>query len=247
MRIDAEMLGRALQVGPDNPLVGLEARADLLNRLGRALAGRADLFGLVPARPGNLLAHLGAGGASELPAPKLLTALLDGFSTIWPSALTLGGLPIGDAGRHPAIRTGDATDGIVPFHKLSQWLTYSLIEPFTEAGCRVTQVDQLTALPEYRNGGLLVDLGLIVPRVPVDPAQPYAVSSELVVEWRALTVALMDRLLVPVRKQLSQNDSFLLPHMLQGGTWTAGRRIAMERRPPKGLPPIPLAADATVF
>ena len=43
--------------------------------------------------------------------------------------LMLRGIPIGDAGRHPAVRTGDDTDQIVPFHKLSQWLTYSLLEP----------------------------------------------------------------------------------------------------------------------
>jgi hypothetical protein len=35
--------------------------------------------------------------------------------------------------------------------------------------------------------------------------------------------------------------------MLQGGTWSAGRKIALELRPPNGPSPIPVAADGTVF
>jgi hypothetical protein len=46
-----------------------------------------------------------------------------------------------------------------------------------------------------------------------------------VVECRALTVALMDRLLVPVRQHLLRGADFLLPHMLQGDTWAAGRPV----------------------
>ena len=94
----------------------------------------------------------------------ILAMLLDGLSSIWPSGLVLDGIPIGDAGRHPAVRTGDETDGIVPFHKLSQWLTYSLLEPIEAAGVEVVELDALTALPEYRNGGLLIDHGVIRPR-----------------------------------------------------------------------------------
>jgi len=44
-------------------------------------------------------------------------------------------------------------DRIVPFHKLTQWLTYSLLEPLETAGLTVVNLDELTALPEYRNGG----------------------------------------------------------------------------------------------
>jgi hypothetical protein len=155
------------------------------------------------------------------------------------------GIPIGDAGRHPAARTGDASDGIVPFHKLSQWLAYSLIEPLAAAGLTVTALDGLTALAEYRNGGLLIDLGLIRPRRPIEG--PQAPSCELVVEWRALTVVLMDELLVPVRQRLGLGAEFALPHLLQGGTWSAGRDIARALRPPDGPPPFPLIADGTVF
>jgi len=159
----------------------------------------------------------------------------------------VNGYPVGDAGWHPAVRTSDATDGIVPFHKLSQWLAYSLIEPLEAAGLAVERLDELTALAEYRNGGLLIDLGVIRPRAAIDPRVQHDFASELIVEWRALTVVLLDTLLDLVRAKLGLDASFALPQLLQGGTWSAGRKIARARRPPDGPPPIVVAADGTVF
>ena len=243
--IDAAKLAHGFQVGADNLLIGLDHRAALLRRLGHALEARHDLFGST-GRPGHLADHLAQLHRNgHVPAAVVLSTLLDSLSSIWPSGLIVGGVSVGDAGRHPAARTGDATDGIVPFHKLSQWLTYSLIEPLAISGLIVEDLDGLTALPEYRNGGLLIDLGVIRPRRPVET--PQEVSSELVVEWRALTVTLMDKLLGLVRGQLGFDATFALPHLLQGGTWSAGRKIARELRPPHGPSPIPLATDGTVF
>jgi Protein of unknown function (DUF1688) len=247
-RIDAAMLARHFQVEAGNPLVGLEQRSALLRRLGKALAERSELFGHAPARPGHLIDYfLGIADNRRIPAADVLATLLDGLSSIWPSGLMLHGFPVGDAGRHPAVRTGGATDHIVPFHKLSQWLTYSLLEPFESAGLMVERLDALTALPEYRNGGLLVDLGAIRPRAAIDRQVRHEVASEFIVEWRALTVALMDPLLDLVRARLGRDSSFTMPHMLQGGTWAAGRKIARDLRPPDGPSPIPVAADGTVF
>jgi Protein of unknown function (DUF1688) len=247
-RIGPESLARHFQVEPDNPLVGLEQRSLLLRRLGAALGARPDLFGRAPARPGNLVDHfLRTSIGNRIPAATVLATLLDGLSSIWPSGLTLRDIAVGDAGRHPAVRTGDDTDQVVPFHKLSQWLTYSLLEPIEDAGLTVTCLDELTALPEYRNGGLLIDLGMICPRRPVDLQHPHEVSSEIVVEWRALTVALMDQLLEAVRHELGLDSTFTMPQMLQGGTWSAGRKIALALRPPSGPSPLPILADGTVF
>jgi hypothetical protein len=246
-RIDAGTLARHFQVDANNRLVGVEGRSALLNRLGHALGERPDLFGRAPARPGHLVDYFLQRDTQRVAAAGVLAALLDGLSPIWPSGLTIDGFALGDAGRHPAVRTDDRTDGVVPFHKLSQWLTYSLLEPLETAGLKVERLDELTALPEYRNGGLLVDLGVIRPRRPIDPQVRHAVSSKFIVEWRALTVALMDRLVDPVRRALGLDATFAMPHMLQGGTWTAGRKIARELRPPDGPSPIPIAADGTVF
>jgi hypothetical protein len=161
--------------------------------------------------------------------------------------LVVEGCRIGDAGRHPAVRAGDAADDIVPFHKLSQWLAYSLIEPLESAALAVERTGELTALAEYRNGGLLIDLGVIRLRAAVDPQARHDVASELIVEWRALTVALMDPLVDLVRTKLGLGASFAMPQLLQGGTWSAGRKIARALRPPDGPPPIAVAADGTVF
>jgi hypothetical protein len=234
-----------LQAGADNPLVGVETRAALLCRLGQAIETRPDIFS-APARPGHLVDRLVAGGR-EVSAPALLSLLLEALASIWPSGAVVRGFPLGDAGRHAATAAAHPAIPIVPFHKLTQWLVYSLIEPLEWAGLRVVDLDGLTALAEYRNGGLLVDLGVIRPRVPLDPAQKHDVASELVVEWRALTVTLIDRLLPVVRGRLGLNGTFTLAHLLQGGTWSAGRKIALALRPPHGSPPIAIAADGTVF
>ncbi len=132
-------------------------------------------------------------------------------------------------------------------HKLSQWLTYSLIEPLQRAGLSVTNLDGLTGLAEYRNGGLFVDAGVLQLRDPADQEREHEVGSTLVVEWRALTVALLDRLAVSLRARLGLDAASLpLASILQGGTWTAGRVLALERRA-DGSPRIKVMSDGTVF
>ena len=83
----------------------------------------------------------------------------------------------------------------MPFHKLSQWLSYSLIEPLRMGRLRRSStIDGLTGLPEYRNGGLFLDAGVLALKDPAEAELTHAVDSRLVVEWRALTVALLDRI-----------------------------------------------------
>ena len=93
----------------------------------------------------------------------------------------------------------------MPFHKLSQWLSYSLLEPLAWAGLTVTGLDALTGLPEYRNGGLLLDGGLIVPRDARLLQRTWTPRDEPIVEWRALTVSLIDELAPKVRARLGQS------------------------------------------
>jgi hypothetical protein len=143
--------------------------------------------------------------------------------------------------------TGDATSQLVPLHKLSQWLAYSLIEPLQAAGIEVTDIDGLTGLAEYRNGGLFIDTGVLALRDPREAEREHDVGSTLIVEWRSLTVALLDRLADIVRRRLRKDAvSFPLARILQGGTWAAGRAIARQHRA-DGSPPIKVASDGTVF
>jgi hypothetical protein len=135
----------------------------------------------------------------------------------------------------------------VPLHKLSQWLTYSLLEPLQTAGIVVTDVDGLTGLAEYRNGGLFVDAGVLAFRDPADATRDHDVGSSLVVEWRGLTVALLDRLADGLRRRLGLDaQSLPLAKVLEGGTWAAGRMLARERRS-DGSPPVKVVSDGTVF
>jgi hypothetical protein len=134
----------------------------------------------------------------------------------------------------------------MPFHKLSQWLTYSMLEPFEWAGVKVRHLEALTALPEYRNGGLLIDSGMILPKDPAFLQRDWKVSDEFIVEWRALTVALLDELAPRVRKVLGRSEQDLpLARVLEGGTWAAGRVMAQRLR--DGAPPLRIESDGTVF
>jgi hypothetical protein len=236
-----ERLGQAFQHGPGNPLLGIEARALLLRRLGEVALALPELFG-DPARLGNLYDHW-LPRRDGLPAPDTLRLVLRAFGPIWPGRLSLDGVFLGDCGHHGAV----PGDGIVPFHKLSQWLVYSLIEPLMEAGFNITDLDGLTGLAEYRNGGLFLDCGVIVPRDDDLLRRPLDPFSEPVVEWRALTVALLDRLAAGVRAGLGKSAAeFPLAMVLEGGSWAAGREIATERRP-DGSAPLAIVSDGTLF
>ncbi|HJZ22096.1 MAG TPA: DUF1688 family protein, partial [Bradyrhizobium sp.] len=120
-------------------------------------------------------------------------------------------------------------------------------EPLQRGGLEVADIDGLTGLAEYRNGGLFVDGGVLVLRDPLDLERDHDVSSPLVVEWRALTVALLDRLAESLRQKIGL-DAVALPlaKILQGGTWAAGRALAFARRA-DGSPPIRIISDGTVF
>ena len=159
-------LAAAFQAGPGNPLAGLAGRAALMRRLGEAVAAQPALFGRHAPRLGGLYDHLTARAerTGRLSASRLLATVLGAFAAIWPGRLALDGHNLGDVWHHSAAATDDRTSALVPFHKLSQWLTYSLIEPLEAAGIRIVGLDGLTGLAEYRNGGLLVDLGVLVPR-----------------------------------------------------------------------------------
>ena len=241
-----EELAEGFQAGPDNPLVGLDGRAALLNRLGEVVAADPEIFGQADEpRPGGLFDLLSE--QPEIGAPAILDAVLQHLGPIWPGRITLGGVNLGDTWRHPLARADDATDGLVPFHKLSQWLSYSLIEPLQWAGLTVIDIDGLTGLPEYRNGGLFLDTDVLRLKNPDEAERLHAVDSMLVVEWRALTVALLDTIAPLIRQKLGAAGEMLtLAQILEGGTWATGRRLARERRPDGG-PPLKVVSDGTVF
>lgn len=239
-------LQRALQVSQTNPLVGLEGRCDLLNRLGQVLIKSSKTFN--EKRLGSFYNKLYKQAAEQklnLPAKDILAAVLDVFSDIWPSRMFIGSSKLGDVGRHQYVHGQFGTDGLVPFHKLSQWLSYSLVEPLLEGGVNVTDLDQLTGLAEYRNGGLFLDGGLISLSDPSLGQRAHSPDSELISEWRALTICYLDSLAEQLRKDL-RRPKMALGNILQGGTWLAGRELAFRKRK-NGSSPISMLSDGTVF
>lgn len=272
-----ERMAKGLQITAENPIDGLEGRTNLLIRLGDALLNKT-IFG-EEARPGNMLDYLLSHSTTQvsavpiIPLPTLWTTLMDGLSTIWPNTRTqIDGVALGDAWPCLSMPSNPNSpwENIVPFHKLTQWLTYSLMVPMQKlAHVHFVGVELMTGLPEYRNGGLLVDTGLLTlkpedmqrgleqyqtnaarqgqPKVEVVPL--FTADDDVIVEWRAVTVGFLDMLLDEVNSLLGLSGSkkLSLAQMLEAGSWKGGREIAEVSRPNTKEPPIMILSDGTVF
>jgi len=242
-------LTHGLQIGEVNKIVGFDGRWDLLHRLGKALQAHPEFFGDEVFRPGHVADYLLKHATNNRVSIKVLwRAVITGFESIWPSTIT--GVRRGDVWVYTDLKkVGEPGSDLIPFHKLSQWLTYSLLEPLEELGLQFDDLDLLTGLAEYRNGGLFIDMGVLSAKNnTLFEHKEYDAGSEPIVEWRALTVCLLDVVGAEVRKKLKKSAAeFPLAKVLQGGTWAAGRKIAKEKRPATGAPPISVRLDGTVF
>ena len=255
LRVDAaalkaltpQRLSEMFQVSNSNPMMGLDGRAALLNRLGQTLPSLDASHDDSHLRPAILLDHiLEFEQNGSVQAADILKAVLNLLGPIWPDRPARAGVCLGDTWIYPPFKT-DQFDGLIPFHKLSQWLSYSLFDPLIEFGFSIAQIDDLTALAEYRNGGLLLDCGAIVPRDSEALKRTYSVADPLVIEWRALTVAMIDILADQLRTLLGLGAKELpLASVIEGGTWAAGREVAARLRP-SGASPIKIESDGTVF
>lgn len=255
LRVDAERLlilnekdlHQGFQISASNPLEGISGRIRLLNQLGSLIKHDVQHFGQ-ERRLGNfysfitsLITH------NNLAVTDIFQAVLNTFNRVWPTRLLFHGIPLGDVWQHKALKTDTLGSEYIPFHKLSQWLTYSLIEPLTETRVSVTHLEGLTGLPEYRNGGLFIDCGVLSLKNKTILDQPHSPGEEVIVEWRALTIVLLDELAQLIRKKLNKHvEELPLTKILQGGTWEAGRKIAKQKRP-QGTPPLQVISDGTLF
>jgi hypothetical protein len=239
---------KGFQLSKANVMVGAKSRFTLLQRLADALEAHPNFFGKEVCRPGNIIDFVlkTATADKKISVRALWQPIIEGLESIWPE--NSSGVRRGDVWVYnPLKRSGETASDMVPFHKLSLWLTYSLLEPVERLGYKVTDLDLLTGLAEYRNGGLFVDTGVLIPTAPNVGKLHWDIGSELVVEWRALTVCLLDELADRVRKILKMNkDQLPLARVLQGGTWAAGRALAAQKRK-DGSAPINVRSDGTVF
>lgn len=241
-------LAAAFQVDDHNPLPGIAQRTELLRRLGSAMEAACPADSGYPPRPAALfeaLLDLSLDGEADM--LSIITLLQMWLGEMWGERERLGGTNLGDTWRHPRAGGEGPGAGLVPFHKLVQWIAYSLVEPLEAAGLTVVGTELLTPLAEYRNGGLLIDCGVIAPRHQWVTGTVHKPGDEVVVEWRALTVALIAVLAEAIRDRYGVDETELpLAAILEGGTWWAGRMIAADKRPGGG-PPIAVASDGTVF
>lgn len=236
-KMTTETLQTFFQVTSSNPLIGVAGRVTLLNNLGKALENKKFFK---DGRAGNLIDYLMNKYPQGFTAPNILRALLDSLGAIWPGRESFQGVNLGDVWKHSQL-------GLIAFHKLSQWMTYSLIEPLLDAGFTVKGIEMLTGLPEYRNGGLFLDTEVLAFRNIQDKEKIYGPESDVIIEWRALTVYLLDIVGKEVQTRLKKTAvEFPLAKVLEGGTWWAGRKIAALKRA-GGIPPLNIKSDGTVF
>ncbi len=237
MELSRAHLEKGFQVSGDNPLLGVEGRLNLLHGLGRTLGHEG--------RPSDLVDEFLIDG--RVKATDVLTTVLKRLGPIWPSRLKLDGMPLGDTWSHPALGESGSFESLVPFHKLSQWLSYSILDAMEACGFEVIGVEELTGLPEYRNGGLFLDFGLLQATNAEDLTRGVKAEDLFTIEWRASTVILLDELAGHIQKALGKSaQEFPLAKVLEGGSWSAGRKIAAQKRP-GGPPPLKIILDGTVF
>lgn len=238
-----ERFSACFKVSDANPLVGVAGRVQLLKSLGEAMVAQPEVF--PNQRPGDLVDYVLKHYQRRPTAENILQMVLRFFGNIWPGRIMLDGVNLGDTWSYSPM--GDDPAGFIPFHKLSQWISYSIIETLVNNGFTVTGVEALTGLAEYRNGGLMLDSGLISLRDPSCAQTPWAPASDIIIEWRALTICLLDSIAQEVTTALDTTaQEFPLAKVLQGGTWEAGRKLAMQKRNNLS-PPLQIISDATVF
>lgn len=296
--LTVDQIGKGLQDRDGNRIAGLEGRTNVLVKLGSSLEKLPEYFG-PEGRPGNMLDYLlshPSTQASSTPivlVPVLWDLLQATLVPIWPSSRTaINGVSLGDAwpcksmpqppqspsspsfSPFPNAQGGGSPapwESILPFHKLTQWLTYSLMQPMQSLmKIHFAGTNLLTGLPEYRNGGLFVDLGVLTLKKEdaerglkyysdhcartggkgIEVAPMFTPDDDVIVEWRGVTVGFLDRLCMDVNKALRkdlQGNELSLPQLLEAGSWKGGREMAEMSRPNTKEPPILIDSDGTVF
>ncbi|VUD41772.1 hypothetical protein TDB9533_00557 [Thalassocella blandensis] len=238
-----EQFAQAFKVTEKNPLLGVEGRVELLRSLGLAMQAQPKIF--PHQRPGDLVDYILQQYRTKPTAENILHVVLTCFGDIWPGRLNFTGTNLGDTWAYSPF--GQAPSAYIPFHKLSQWISYSIIETLSNSGIEVSGVEALTGLAEYRNGGLMLDSGLIRLRNEADAEQEWSPASDIIIEWRALTICLLDKIAEHIVTKLKTTpEKFPLAKVLEGGTWAAGRKLALEKRN-NLTPPLQILSDATVF
>ena len=248
LSLSLEDLENGLQSGDNNPLIGLEQRLQTLVQLGGILKKNPTLFGSENPRFGNIL-HFFLEQASchnnSLSCQEIFQTLQKCLRGLWPGAVEMAGVNLGDTWIYPPFGTGK--EALIPFHRHSQWLCFSFLEPLVENGLFMTNSKELTGLADFRNGGMMLDSGLLEFKDPHLKQKIHHIDDGVIVEWRALTLVLLDELAPLVAEKLGKSPlEFPLAKVLEGGIWWAAKILAQKLRE-DASPPLKIAHNGFLF
>lgn len=244
IKLDGKRLYRDLQISEENPLPGFEGRLMLLRNLGEQVAAAPKIF--PNGRPGDLAFTLAKRG-NRLRAEEVMSAVQEYLGKVQPNRYTAGPEHMGDVYHYAPLGPIENPTSWIPFHAKVLWLTFSLFEILGQLDVQITHTGDLPGIAEYRNGGLFIDGGVLAPKDSSVLGKAFPANDPLMVEWRALTVMLLEKLAEAVRFRLDVHQRDLpLIRLLEAGTWLTGRAMAQKRRA-GGPPPILLDSDGTLF
>ena len=130
-----------------------------------------------------------------------LALLLDPIVT---STVRIGGSLAGDVWRHPLAWAEDRSRELVPFHSLLLALVLDLVEPLEEAAAPLGDLDLIPVPADRVMAAQMLRLGLVRTRHPAVARLRHPPGSDIVVELRALSIALCERLVDRLRAELGR-------------------------------------------
>lgn len=243
-QITESQLATSLQISNENQILGgVEAKLARLSTLANYLENTPEFKDRSGSRPGNILNFFRP--RADMALEPLFTFLAQSLTSIWPGN-THNGRAIGDAWHHSALKSDSVLQGIVPIHRITQWLHYAIAPALSESGLHSFPTTDLSGLPGYRNTGLLIDSGIIQPRSQDLLSREHLLGDEPIVELRCLTIGVMGRALESIHQQLSLDHDTFPMAKLNGLFWHAGRAKASGLRP-GGSPPFSVRDQGVPF
>ncbi|MBD8892340.1 DUF1688 family protein [Roseibium litorale] len=230
IRLEASEIAGGLQLEPDENSDLIRDITHQLKRLGEAAGLRPDLFekdGSI--RPGHVLDRLWADAEDGMvPAADCLELLLDGLSPLWQGGASLGEVLLGDCWQHSWLVLDEEAPGLVPFHLPAVQIAYSFIEPLAWAGVLVSGLEELPGLADLNHVFFFLETGAlrVLPSQDAGAGSPQA-AVDLMIELRAMSLVLLDKLAALLRERLEASvEELPLTCLMAAATVPASRELA---------------------
>lgn len=231
-----DQLAGVLQVHPPEAQEALGRQAVLLRRLGELLSEQPEVFG-EDGRPAGVFDVIvspyghGIPHTADVDAHDILSQLLTTLPGLWPGAGQLGGVALGDCWRHGDAGGDGPSREWVPLHATLQALALSLLEPFFWGGVQVRGIGGLTAIADRPLCDWMLETGVLRLRDERTASSDWTCGDAVVVEWRALSLALMEEMAPLMRDFLGCERSELPMGCILEGVARAADRNRSGRHP----------------